>query len=71
MADEIKHLRGFGHALCGKRTKIYHSGITFAKSYAEVTCKSCKRTETYRSYLAGKFKEKPSEIAEKNNEEVK
>ena len=59
MTETIKHLNGYGHTLCGKKTGEYPFGVVLAESYAEMNCKSCMKTETYQSYLAGKFREKP------------
>ena len=52
------HLRGLSMTLCGADFGILSSS-TFAKSFKSVTCKRCMMTETYKKYLAGKFREKP------------
>lgn len=51
------HLRGLSLTLCGITLNIFTS--SFAKSFESITCKRCMRTETYKDYLAGKFREKP------------
>ncbi len=52
------HLRALSLTLCGADFGILSSS-SFAKSFKSVTCKRCMRTETYKKYLAGKFREKP------------
>ena len=57
------HLRGITYTLCGIDTiksipTIFN--ISIAKLFKEVTCKRCIKTETYKQYLAGSFKEKPN-----------
>ena len=72
MAEPIKHLRGFGNTLCGITEKFSCNTLyfpTYAKSYAEVTCERCMKTESYRAYLAGKFREKPT--GNKNEQRTK
>ena len=65
------HLREIMHTdatLCGINTanEPYRmTSIAFAKSYKKVTCKRCMCSETYKSYLAGKFIEKPDTISQR------
>jgi hypothetical protein len=50
------HLRDPVNPLCGTRSSVFTS---FAKKWKDVTCKKCMKTWEYKSYLSGKFKEKP------------
>jgi len=50
-----KHLRGFSSTMCGKKEDIF---TVFAKTFKEVTCKTCMKSWEYKQYLLGKFKEK-------------
>ncbi len=53
------HLRGLSRTtLCGIELDILSSS-TFAKRWSSVTCKRCMRTQEYKAYLKGKFREKP------------
>lgn len=61
MREKKIHLDGLmGRTLCGIKI-CGHKGlfVSLAKTYKEVTCERCKKTWTYRSYLEGKFREKP------------
>ena len=52
---EKKHLIGLYNTLCGRNS----DDCIIAKKWKEVTCKTCMKTEEYKAYLAGKFREKP------------
>jgi len=50
------------NTLCGRNRwgkNLMTPTLLMAKSFKEVTCKCCMRSEEYKQYLAGKFKEKP------------
>ena len=52
------HLAGIGDTLCG--IDMFKDSFTsIAKLFKKVTCNRCMKTETYKQYLAGSFKEKP------------
>lgn len=63
MADKIHLNSFFGATLCGMKYRNPNRFSIFpflAKKYSEVTCKRCMKTENYKKYLAGKFREKPA-----------
>lgn len=51
------HESGINGSQCGLSSRF--GNYQFAKKYAEVDCKKCMKTWTYKAYLEGKFKEKP------------
>jgi len=63
MKDRKIHLQGLSNTLCGVKTwpntHVFIPQAKIAETFKEVTCKKCMKTKEYKSYLAGKFKEKP------------
>lgn len=55
MNERKQHLIGLHNTLCGKNS----DDCIIAKSFKDVTCKSCMKSWEYKQYLAGKFREKP------------
>ena len=61
MKNKKVHMQALSTTWCG--LNMYPADVisapTIAKAWKEVTCKNCMRTPLYKTYLAGKFKEKP------------